>query len=70
MSFSESDNNVNMVENGTVVLESDGTVMVCARIEGVSEIERGFNGNFQFIRDEDLTGEAVHVVHVFLLSSS
>ena len=63
MSFSESDNNVNMVENGTVVLESDGIVMVCARIEGVSEIERGFDGNFQFIRDEDLTGEAKHIVH-------
>ena len=40
------------------LLESNGTAMVCASIEGVTQIERGFTGNFQFITDEDLTGEA------------
>ena len=45
---------MNMDESADMVLESAGMTMVCASIEGVTEIERGFTGNFQFVTDEDL----------------
>lgn len=52
---------MNMDMDTMIVLESDGTISVCASIEGVTEIERGFDGNFQFITDEDLTGKENHI---------
>ena len=53
----ESNNDVNMDESAVTVLESAGLTMVCASIDGVTEIERGFTGNFQIIADEDVTSE-------------
>ena len=53
----ESDNDVNMDESVLTVLESAGLAMVCASIDGVTEIERGFTGNFRIIADEDITSE-------------
>lgn len=53
----ESDNNVNMVLSEQDVSEAEQVAVVCARVEGVSEIERGFSGNFEIIADDELAGK-------------
>ena len=56
--LAESDNNVNLDESEVMVLESAEAAMVCASIDGVTEIERGFTGNFEFISDDEFAGNA------------
>ena len=58
----ESDNNVNMVLSEQDVSEAVQMAAVCARIEGVSAIERGFTGNFEIIEDDELAGK----IHSYL----
>ena len=57
----ESDNEVNMDESAVTVLESAELAMVCASIDGVTEIERGFTGNFEIIADDDFTSETQNI---------
>ena len=46
-----------MVLSEQDVSEAEQVTVVCARVEGVSEIERGFSGNFEIIADDELAGK-------------
>lgn len=52
----EADNEVNMVQSIIDVSEEAGQLMVCAEIVDVTEIERGFNGQFE-VEDGILAGK-------------
>ena len=47
--FVESDNTVDMESASVDAFEIDGVVTICARIFGVTEIERSFIGHIAFV---------------------
>ena len=58
--YTESDNEVNMVDAAIIASEPSELVTVCAQIEGVTEIERGFTG--QFVLMDDSAGKPIQFI--------